>query len=64
MEELKSGDVQIYKFPVGDEKEADLNSSMNVSRDITMYQPDVLFYARCLIKSNPISTRCCAKIKS
>ena len=31
MEELKSGDVQIYKFPVDDEKEADLNSSMNVS---------------------------------
>jgi hypothetical protein len=31
MDELNSGDVQIYKFPVDDEKEAELNSSMNVS---------------------------------
>ena len=31
MDELNDGDVQIYKFPVDDEKEAELNSSMNVS---------------------------------
>ena len=31
MDELNSGDVQIYKFPVDDEKEAETNASMNVS---------------------------------
>ncbi|XP_046852201.1 septin-8-A-like [Xenia sp. Carnegie-2017] len=29
MDELNSGDVQIYKFPVDDEKEAEINASMN-----------------------------------
>ena len=29
MDELNAGDVEIYKFPVNDEKEAELNSSMN-----------------------------------
>jgi hypothetical protein len=31
MDELNGGDVEIYKFPVDDEKEAELNNSMNVS---------------------------------
>lgn len=37
MDELSSGGVQIYKFPVDDEKEAELNSSMNVSRTGLIY---------------------------
>ena len=36
MDELNSGDVEIYKFPVNDEKEAELNSSMNVSANLVM----------------------------
>ena len=37
MEELISNDVEIYKFPVEDEKEAELNSSMNVSHNMRIY---------------------------
>ena len=42
MDELNRGDVEIYKFPTNDEKEAELNSSMNVSCKLGTIPFDVI----------------------
>lgn len=45
MDELITNAVQIYKFPVHDEKEAEINSSMNVSCSISLLQVVIILMA-------------------